>query len=381
MTAPIPGNGPQVRAAQGELFDLGITQSKPALGTSEIAYLIGEAAARRPHPKSEPDATDMWLEERGGGTDRSYSLAVDPPKVEWPKKTRRKPGPPPRLLDGDSGLDPHWNVHPDKMTPEEAADHLEGVGIVRAAIAAAHATVKKPKTVIKPWQAPAKVVEDLQELYEKSPAKFFPASHSEKRTAIEYLPLLNPNREGPSGIAAHLNNIASRLRNSKGAKAAENFKKSKLEAAAAYLEDAKISQQVFTRLSGLLEIEEERQSLYSLLKTLPPDVKNDATRVIVRYLCSQEVVYTGRVGMGIDPLRSRKDAVTGNPINSWAEHPRAKQQIDGMLNGLTVAEVKTALPFMHRDQTRRAQFWNRILQAAGEDGRLIALSILNKYAA
>ena len=382
MTAPIPGNGPEAKATQGELFDLGILQDEPEIvDPSEIAHLIGMAAARRPYAEPEPDATDKWLEERGGGTDRGYSPAVDPPKVEGLKKPSRRPGPPTRLLDGDSGLDPYWNVHPGKMTPEEVAAHLEGVGIVRAAIAGANAAASKPNTLIKPWQAPAKVVEDLRELYERSPAKFFPASHSEKRAAIEYLPLLNPDREGLSGIAAHLNNLASRIRNSKGAEAAENFKKSKLEVAAAYLEDAKISQKVFASLSVLLEIKEERQSLYSLLETLPPDVKDDATRVVVRYLCIHEVVDTGRAGIGVDPLRSRKDADTGSPISSWAENPRAKQQIDVMLKGLTVAEVKTALPFMHRDQSRRAQFWNRILQAAGEDGRLIALSILNKHAA
>lgn len=80
MTAPIPGNGPEAKATQGELFDLGIFQDEPEIvDPSEIAHLIGMAAARRPYAEPEPDATDKWLEERGGGTDRGYSPAVDPP--------------------------------------------------------------------------------------------------------------------------------------------------------------------------------------------------------------------------------------------------------------------------------------------------------------
>ena len=336
------------------------------------------------------EARRRALEDGSGWSPYYAQIATNPdPQISGAQDLPRWPRPPkkPRKQttsgpDADSYTDPNWGLpHRPDMNSEEKKVHRRGVVVLRTVLAAANKAVSRQNAIAKPWQAPEKVVSDLRELQVGLQAGFLPDSHSEKRAAIEYIPLLNPHREGPSGIPAHLNNLSARIGNSRGLEVAAKFRQSKQVEAATYLGDAKTSQLLFAQLSALFEAKGAHGTFKSFLEHVPQEKSSDIARVVVRYFCLDEIVRTGKASIGLDPLRTKK-ASTSDPTTALSENdnPRVKVYTDDLFARLSAVDVKELLPFMHRLQTNRMQFWNRILQEMGEEGRQVASGILNKYA-
>ena len=129
MVSPNTNRAPQPDPAEGALFpvtDIPEGQRPPTQEEVDAkAHAIGTAAVTRAVLPEEPDATDRWLEDRGGGTDRGYSLAIDPPRAAMPSKSKKRPyrG---VVSDADSAQDPNWGQTTGQLSEEDAKRLHEG---------------------------------------------------------------------------------------------------------------------------------------------------------------------------------------------------------------------------------------------------------------
>ena len=360
---------------------------------SRLAHEIGEAVVARPQLSEEEDATDRWLEERGGGTDRSYPRAVDPPHVRSQTPKKRKLGPPARLRDGDSGLDPDWNVHPVHMSAAEAAEYRRGVDTVRAALAA------RPKHDIdrsnipeQHWIAPKETVKNMLTVMNDVRAGFVPKTEAELTEAKMMIERLHPNQPRDSvgifmnSLFAHIKSAAMIHNGTSEAKALVVAQR-RMERIAAhsrsYADNSLAVQADLKELNDYIGLIKQGgvKGLYdgsSLAEVLShnPDVARGVLAVVQEEILRQTVMYD-RAPINANPFRnlgSRFDKVaqklTQETIDTGTKQGQILAYVEQRLAGITVGQAAHKVFAQRGVEDNRFHFWQRISNAIPEKYKL-----------
>jgi hypothetical protein len=111
----------------------------PIVASANEVDLPESPMAAKQWSDNEPDSTDYYLREVGGGG-RKETAAVDPPRWDFSisKPVHKKPGGRSKNEGSDSELDPNWNVPIPTKTEEQEAITQRGITKARRAIATHH---------------------------------------------------------------------------------------------------------------------------------------------------------------------------------------------------------------------------------------------------
>jgi|GEM_PF-4973226 hypothetical protein len=370
--------------AQGELFDMPpAARRRTPEEIAELAHKIGETAAARPSPLSEePDATERWLIERGGGTNRDYPPGPTPKpmKIRPPRKPLpRFRG---RIRDGDSGLDPFWNVHPVELSIEGLEALRQGVALMRAGLAEQQpAPPELSSALARPeWAIPQNDADKLTDVMNDKRAGFTFKTQGEG-TLAQNMKQYMRIQGGPDVIDRHVIAERERIlrqqlnRGKTRDEAAAEADKRELRFRQSVDHYADDSLRVLTATKGLSDLRGKvllgqeqglsgASSLAEVAAMHPEAVTGIlavAQRNIIRHMTAH-----GSTPVGVDPLRNlgtRFEAVAS--MITEGSFPNTKQGIVAKfiaewMASTSVLDVQDSLRRTREDEVRRRTFWVRV---------------------
>lgn len=314
--------------------------------------------------------------------DPGISGAQDPPRWPRPPRIPRKQGPPRRVRDGDSGLDPYWNVPRTQLTIEQAAGLLAGLEVVRGVLVEERPESDKQVVTPEIWKLTPKQTAEMLHLLNDSRAGFVPKTLGELSLAISMLPYLSPfqveDRVSPYLLAKRTS--IKRHHTKQGLTEPEAI----AEADSAILDVARKvkrygddSLQALIALKALdnacLEVITGRRAglfsttnLYEIAQT---DKKITAgALVLAQRVILKETAATGESPADVDPFRNLGvtfDAIVAKIVEGSTGDKSSKQgqmieYLIRWMNGITASQIMKSLPRSRAEESKRLQYWNRV---------------------
>ncbi len=337
-------------------------------------------------------ARQRALEEGSGWSPHSARIATDPnPGISGTQDPPRQPRlpriprvmvPPRRVRDGDSGLDPHWNVPRTQLTPEQAAGRIAGLKVVRGVLAKEGSEPDQQTSAPEIWKLPRKQTAEILLILNDSRAGFVPKTSGELSLATSMLPYLNlrqdEDRVSPYLLAEHTN--IKRHYTKRGLTEHDAI----AEADSAILDVAKMvkrygddSLQAQIALKALddacREIITGRRvelfstaSLYQIVQTNKTLIAG--ALVLAQRVMLKETAATSKSPAGVDPFRNLGvtfDAIAAKIVDGSTGGKSSKQEqmieyLIRWMNGVTASQIVKSLSRSRAEESKRLQYWNRV---------------------